>query len=167
MCEECFLSARRAYPVKDVLVTLLSRSFWACLRGDNAPWPGIPDISSGTQQRSSEWTSAPRFPLKDGGGIHSSADWSAPQVSHDILRDLRHSWMQRAKSWNLLWRLRAHLDEKSDCALLTHCEIEMLRKDLACFLEAKGFPCSTAIPAFQPFALHLEGSGRIDCGPRH
>jgi len=47
------------------------------------------------------------------------------------------------------------LDEQSECALLAQCEIEMLRKDLASFLEAKGFRCSTAIPAFQPFALDI------------
>ena len=93
--------------------------------------------------------------LRDGGGIHSTADWSTPQEIEDIFKLLRCRWVKRIGEWRVVQRLRMHVSEKCSAPLLSDCEIGTLREDLRCFLVEAGFPCHTDIESGQPLALDL------------
>lgn len=93
-------------------------------------------------------------PLKDGGGIASTADWKHPQ-SGDMLSSLRRSFLQLMANWQLVRRLQAHVAQSSRQSLLTNEEVEHLRRVVADFLSGEGLPCSTEVAAGQPLTLDL------------
>ena len=121
------------------------------------PAPPIPAISSQypeTGQTLDPESGPPSVMLRDGGGIHSTADWSEPRdVDHG--QELRLKWWSRIMDWRLVARLACHAQQSSREPLLNEGEIELLRGDLASFLTKQKCSCKTDIACGQPIALDL------------
>lgn len=78
-------------------------------------------------------------PIPDGGGVCSTAAWLAPQSSADGLRELRRSFMSRAKAWNVIPRLLQHVSARCAEALFTAEEVRSLQSCVADFATVRGF----------------------------
>ena len=92
--------------------------------------------------------------LRDGGGIHSTADWAQPHdVDHGY--ELRLKWWSRIRDWGLVGRLRGHVQTNSREPLLNEGEVASLRGDLSSFLTKQGCSSQTGIADGQPIALDL------------
>lgn len=100
---------------------------------------------------------APRaeFPIPDGGGCASSADWLAPCGARDLLRDLRNQFQALVVSWGAVGRLQKHSREPSDEMLFSAMEVSEARQTLLTFLASKGFACSDMVSPHQPFLLDV------------
>ena len=100
---------------------------------------------------------APRaeFPIPDGGGCASSADWLALRGARDLLRDLRNQFQALVVSWDAVGRLQKHSREPSDEMLFSAMEVSEARQTLLTFLASKGFACSDMVSPHQPFLLDV------------
>ena len=92
--------------------------------------------------------------LKDGGGIHSTADWYLPK-GVDLLAELRSQFLDLVCEWQLLPRLRSHVAQASREPLLNEDEVQCVKYRLADFLTSKRFPCKVEVPPGQPLTLDL------------
>jgi hypothetical protein len=121
---------------------------------------GVPSIDSCTKRNE-------RL-LQDGGGIHSTADWSIPRGDKDIFGPLRDKWSKRAEKWRLCSRLRKHLracaafrsktkadNHEKPGNLFSSKEIAEMQQDMVDFLERLGHQCSDVVSKGQPFTLKI------------
>ena len=92
------------------------------------------------------------FRLRDGGGLHSDADWWEPRCA-DILGDLRRCWLGHIDSWGLVPRVLQALRSPSDDSWLDDSEIQVLREDVLSFLKNHGYHSSACVTPGQPLTL--------------
>ena len=93
------------------------------------------------------------FPIADGGGCASSADWLIPRADSDVLRELRRHFQSLVVSWGVVERLQAHSQHPNANCLFSPEEVHQAQRDLVSFLRNKGFDCSTKVSPYQPFLL--------------
>jgi hypothetical protein len=98
---------------------------------------------------------AENFHLRDEGGINSSADWSSPHFSKDILKQLRAAWLKKIAEWGLNPKLRTLTASDSSDKLFSAEQSTSLREDLKSWLSTQNLNASTEVPEGQPFTLHL------------
>ena len=92
--------------------------------------------------------------LRDGGGIHSDADWFYPRAA-DSLKHLRRLWLQRIEQWGLEQRLVSAIASGARNPSLSDGEIQQLRFDVVSFLREQGIERSERVVPGQPLALEL------------
>ena len=98
------------------------------------------------------------LPIADGGGLGSTADWTAPRAAHDQFLVLRKKFQIWAREWGLVSRLQKHVGVSSTASLLTGDETTAVRSALCSFLQQQGFGCDVSVPPRQPFLLSLWGA---------
>ena len=95
------------------------------------------------------------YPITDGGGVVSSADWSIPREQKDFFAPLRKSFFDLASRWRLIPRLRARMEQSSEESLFSATEVLELRECVQNFLRKEGLECNLDIPQYQPFLLDM------------
>ena len=75
--------------------------------------------------------------VPDGGGCHSTADWSVPQAKFDLFGPLRKKFEHFCKDWDLVNRLRNHVAVPSPVSLFSDAEIQVVRMELVSFFAFK------------------------------
>ena len=98
------------------------------------------------------------LPIADGGGLGSTADWTAPRAAHDQFLVLRKKFQIWVREWGLVSRLQKHVGVSSTASLLTGDETTAVRSALCSFLQQQGFGCDVSVPPRQPFLLSLWGA---------
>ena len=102
------------------------------------------------------------FPIPDGGGCLSTADWSIPRVKENTFKSLRQMFELLAKKWGLVPRLLAHVANPTADSLLRDSEIQCVRQELVDFLCSQGYHCDAEVSPDQPFLLNAwEALARI------
>jgi hypothetical protein len=94
--------------------------------------------------------------LKDGGGIHSTADWQVcpPMGLRDPLGDFRKLITANLPS-DVIYRFRKRLDCSSEEPFLTDDEVANIRKHCISLLQDSGLHISETIPQGQPYWLDM------------
>ena len=93
----------------------------------------------------------PQYMIRDGAGIHSTADWrNPPRGSKDSFKDLRHSLCKRIMQIDLPRRLLAHVECKSKERLYSLEEKSAFAEDMEAFMAAKIDPQHRAPLTYGP-----------------
>ena len=95
------------------------------------------------------------LPIADGGGLGSTADWTALRAAHGQFSVLRKKFQVWVREWGLVSRLQKHVGISSTASLLTDDETTAVRSALCSFLQQQGLGCDVSVPPRQPFLLSL------------
>ena len=96
------------------------------------------------------------FSTEDGGGLHSTPDWSLPErTTDDVFQKLRHSLFDFILSRNLHKEFLANISKKSPDPPFADEVVEEARKILSEFLRAHSKPTDWTIREHQPMYLSI------------
>ena len=102
----------------------------------------------------------PPFSSVDGGGIHSSPDWSrGDRIQSDMLRDLRQPWLRRIVDLGLHQKIQSYFSRSNhESPPFSEVDLQPFREDLQSFLLAHNQTPDWSIRPHQPMALRILSS---------
>ena len=96
------------------------------------------------------------FSSEDGGGIHSTPDWSLPdRTTDDVFRSLRHSLFDFLLSKNLHKEFLANIANKSNDPPFTDDIVDAARQIMGQFLQQHSKPADWTIREHHPMCLSI------------
>ena len=96
------------------------------------------------------------FSSEDGGGLHSTPDWSMPErTSEDVFRSLRQSLFEFILSRNLRKEFLANIAKKLSDPPFSDSVVDEARQIMSRFLEQHSKPADWTIREHQPMYLSI------------
>ena len=116
----------------DVRTDAVSKDGWPVVRTDGVSKDCWTDVSTVSVSKDN------CLPIADGGGLGSTADWTAPRAAHDQFSVVRKKFQVWVREWGLVSRLQKHVSISSTASLLTDDETTAVRSALcAVFFNSK------------------------------